>query len=239
MLRYAFFLACSLSFLLLESKPAQSQKSFQLTAAGAGQNTWMFNKDDSDEGESLDYQPTFGAAFGVKAGYFFNESIGIESGFIFSQQGQNYKHQIETRSGKETYFSGRSLTYYKIPLLLHFRSQPSETAYFTATLGPQISLLGDFSQTADEGFFQNAWGEKKDYSSTTMDVVLGFGPGFSLSRNIKLDVQFRFDYSFSDAEDKDEGWSDDRASTNNVTGGLQLGFTYGFGGSGGRGGTPY
>lgn len=211
-----------------------AQKGPQIGVFGGPQSTWMFNQDDSDEGDQLDYQPTYGSQMGVRAGFFFSDKVGLEAGFFRSSQGQKYKHVFEFGGNEEEYESERSLTYNKIPILLHLRSQPDEAAYFSVVVGPQFSMLSGMSSSNDFpsgfGLQANSWGDESDYEEMTTDIVLGFGPGFSLTDFLKLDLHFRFDYSFTDAENKSEGWSDDRPITNNVTGALQLGLVYGFGG---------
>jgi hypothetical protein len=213
-----------------------AQQGAQIQVLGGGQSTWMFNQADSDEGDALDYQPTFGSHYGIKAAFFFTDKIGLETGFIISQQGQDYEHQINIGNQEVNYETSRTLTYSKIPVLLHLRSQPDEPAYFSAMIGPQFSLLNDLSSSSDNALGKGAWGEKADYESTVTDVVLAFGPGFSLSDKLKLDVHFRFDYGLTDAEDKSsDHWKnplqdEERPDTHNATGALQVGLTYGFGG---------
>lgn len=211
---------------------AFSQSGVQVSVAGGPQSTWMLNQADSDEGEALDYSPTYGSHYGIKVGFFFSDKVGLQTGFIRSSQGQEYDH---TAFGSD-FESERSLTYNKIPVLLRFRSQPDEPAYFNLMVGPQFSILSAFSSDIGGNANFNFWGEKSDYTGTTTDLVLGFGPGFSLTDKFKLDLQFRFDYSLTDAEDKDASrwnnpfFNDDRPATHNLTGALQLGLTYGFGG---------
>lgn len=214
---------------------AFSQAGPQIQVVGGGQNTWMFNEADSDEGDALDYEPTFGTTVGVKGALFLSQSVGIETGLILSKQGQAYEHTIGGGNQTFNYESSRTLTYIKIPLLLHFRSQPDQPAYFSAMIGPQVSLLNDFSSDADNSLSRFRWGEKSDYESQVTDIVLAFGPGFSLSDKLKLDLHFRFDYGLTDAEDKSSGhWNNifkaERPETFNATGGLQLGLTYALGG---------
>ncbi len=211
-----------------------AQKGPQISVMGGGHTTWMLNTADFDEGKFLNFQSTFGSQYGIKAAYFFSESVGLEAGFLRAVQGQQYEHTIETFTGEETFESQRTLIYNKIPVLLHLRSAPENAAYFSAMIGPQFSFLSSFSQSTER--FGNIWGDRADYEDNTVDMILGFGPGFSISDALKVDLHFRFSYAFTDAENKssdhwDNGWWDDeRPVTNNATGGLQLGITYGFGG---------
>ncbi|MFB6258413.1 MAG: outer membrane beta-barrel protein [Flavobacteriales bacterium] len=231
MKRSSFLLLLPLFLIGWQIPSASAQKGVQVQLVGGAQNTWMFNNDDSDAGDHLDYQPTFGPHYGVRTGYFFTENIGVETGYVLFKHGQKYKHTLKTGSKEETFHSERILSYAKIPLLFHFRSQPGKTAFFTVIVGPQISMMNSLSTSSDGKIVKGIWGGSDAYASTTTDVVLGFGPGFSLSDKLKLDLHFRFDYSFTDAENKKaDHWDDERPITNNASGGLQLGLTYGIGG---------
>lgn len=191
-----------------------AQEGFRIGAKGIYQSTWLINQDDSDAGNELDYVPTYGAAFGLALGYNFSTGIGIELDVLYSKQGQKYDVfeviEIEQR-----------LTYLKIPLLLSFNSDPDHMAMFIGRIGPQLCLLNGEELTTSLGAATGRNYEKMDFG-----IAFNFGAAFKLAPKVQLTASVRADYGFLNAEVEDPTITVARATTNNVTGGLEIGLNY-------------
>jgi opacity protein-like surface antigen len=178
--------------------------------------TWMFNKDVSDRGEDLDYKTTFGYMFGATVNYHFTDGFGLGADFLYSSQGQSYKGTV---LGLD--FEGKqSVNYLKIPILLHFNTKSEEVVYFQGSFGPQFGLL---LAAETEDFLGNKVSNKDDFESLNIGLVLGFGLGFNVHENFKINAGLRFDGALTDAA-KNSGFGTEK--TTNVTGGVELGFIY-------------
>jgi opacity protein-like surface antigen len=198
---------------------ANAQEGLNFGIRAIPQTTWMLNTDDNDY---ADYkrETTYGAAFGVGAGYNFTKNMGINLDVLYSLQGQ-----ISTTKGVET---EQRVNYVKVPLMFTYNTgiDSSRKIAFVGKLGPQVGI-----RTSSK--FLNANGDAtiKDandfYSTVTFGAVAGAGARFALARNFTLDAGVRFDYDFTDAEDKDFAlYAKDRAATNNMTLGVELGLNY-------------
>ena len=98
-----------LLFVLFSSPSVFAQQGFEVGINVLPQTTWIMNKTDFDQGALLDHKPTFGIAYGLDFGYNFTDNLGIQVGFLHSQQGQNYEG---TSSSVLTEF-GQKLAYLK------------------------------------------------------------------------------------------------------------------------------
>lgn len=225
--------------LTLTSTASFAQKGIELGARAIYQSVWMFNQDDSDRGPSLDYDPTTAMAYGLNVGINFTDNIGIQSGFLISNQGQNY---ISFDGEPNETTSATRLRYTKIPVMFKFNSDPESTLSFIATAGIQFGFLNNVQYELN--------GEEVDYiipivtefdskdAFNNMDLSGAFSIGFrvKLIDNVYAGLSFRADYSLSDIENKDATYSttlgdfniydDERPSTNSLTGGALLEINY-------------
>lgn len=288
MKKILFLLAVSFSLTV------QAQQGLHVGIMGGPQSTWLFNEHDSNEGKNLDYQPKWGANFGLRLGYHFTDFVGIETGLLYSSRGQKYKGELDYINDATFYNYGSPsaladltattrLNYLQIPFLFTTGSEPSHTSSFRFYTGPQLmflmksetkakienrvtkqvwdlnythtgyenkTTLGTISQT-DKGKYSDS-----PYTKFQLAWVLGFGTAFKIADNMYLDLTFRFDYAFGDAENKEvtiiekngqaitsnqpKVWDNleskfkrtvnpnaaKRPATMNVSGGINLGFTY-------------
>jgi hypothetical protein len=227
----------SLSLLIVTiAFSAQAQKGLHLGIKAIPQSTWMFNNADSDNPEFI-YKSTFRSAFGLDADYHFTDGVGAGINLLFSAQGQKF----EDRDG---FFQGfRKLTYLKLPILLNFNTSSESVVMFKGSIGPQFSFpLRATLETNSVGFFgSNVSSETdiKDYYKVDIGVVFGFGLGFNITEYLQASLGLRFDGGFTsddlDAMDSLEGATlgytgypvgEDRPSTIQVTGGVEIGFKY-------------
>jgi hypothetical protein len=175
--------------------------------------TWMFNKDVSDAGDDLDYKTTFGYMFGATVNYHFTDGFGLGADFLYSSQGQNF-----TRFGEDG--GGLKVKYLKIPVLIHFNTNSDEVVYFQGTFGPQFGVL----LSAKNEFAGLEIDVKDDFESLNIGLVLGFGLGFNVHENFKINAGLRFDGALTSATDSKGIFGTEK--TTNVTGGVELGFIY-------------
>ncbi len=196
---------------------------FYLGAHAALQSSWIFCSTDFDEGGILDFESTIKQAFGIYVGYQIHSKIGIETGGIYSFQGQRYITEGNSLANFKT-----DLNYLKIPLLFCYQTNPSRKYAIISQIGFQLSLLTQAESSRQQvfGAYSPKLNDVKDfYRSTAIDLVLGLGLQMNFNKwHIRLMV--RPDYSLTDIEktDKKPGL---RTPASNFTFALpQLGFHY-------------
>lgn len=196
------------------SQQSNAQQGLRIGINVMPQNTWMLNDDDSADGNH-EYLPTFGMAYGVSLGYNFGDNFGLELNPMFSSQGQKSKSY-----GFE--FSQRN-DYFKVPVLLSFNTNPYGKVQFLGKVGPQVEFLAS-SKLKDVDNDVLVDDTKESYSSVNVGAVLSLGTAFSVTDFLQLTAGFRFDGSFNNIENQDEPFYPvNRASTFNLTGGLDIG----------------
>ncbi len=163
----------------------------------AFQISLICNSNDFDTGGDLDFDGTYTYAAGVDLGYKFKPACGIQTGFIYSKQGQNYRTANNVHANYKT-----ELSYYKIPVLFNYYIRPEKKWSFIAQAGLQLSLLSE-AKSSRENVFNYYSANLKDvksyYSSYSIDLVVGIGIQYSIKK-LKLHLLLRPDYSLSDIE---------------------------------------
>lgn len=215
-----FFMTAAIALTTLTAVTnANAQEGFNLGIRAIPQTTWMLNADDNDDA-NYKRETTYGAAFGVGAGYNFAKNMGVNLDVLYSLQGQT-----STDKGVETQ---QRVNYIKVPLMFTYNTgiDSSKKIAFVGKLGPQLGI-----RTSSKILNANGDAIVKDandfYSTVTFGAVAGAGARFAIARNFTLDAGVRFDYEFTDAEDKDFVlYPKDRATTNNMTLGVELGLNY-------------
>jgi opacity protein-like surface antigen len=205
------------------------QKGFQIGIQGTPQFSWLMNSDDHGN-SSFTNMTTVNSSFGVDAHYGFSEMHGIGLDVIYSMQGQRYK-----LSGTERY---KQIDYVKIPLTYDYTMGISPNILFIGRIGPQLGFLSN-AWIADKSGSHIGASQTNAYQSTDFGAVIGAGLGFKLAEKLYLDLVIRYDYGFTNAEDKNHNLginntetgslgdaSSGRASTYNSTLGLLIGLRY-------------
>lgn len=194
------------------------------------QSAWILNNDDFDSGD-FDFAIPFSFAFSFDAGYMFNESIGIQTGALYSPQGQKY-----VEGGKD--FGEIKNNYLKIPLLFRLRTGGEKVA-FLFNVGPQFGFLIGSSITSAIGETGPPYGSDTRiyYENFELSAALGLGTSITLGENLLLDLMFKLDYGISEIE-SDLGkqtlydyQNNGRGATSNALVGLNIGIKYAFPGS--------
>lgn len=198
-----------------------AQKGLHLGVKGAPQSTWMFNGDDSDNA-NWEYVMTFGYFAGGSFSYFFSDGVGAGIDVLYSQQGQRFDFNGQSFHNK--------ISYLKIPVLFHYHSSYESTGFFYLNAGPQFGLLMNASTETEVPFLGNVGLSTTDqYESLNIGAVLGLGAGFNLTDFLQLTAGLRFDFAFTDAEDKSSAFfslDPNRPPTNNATGAFEIGLRY-------------
>ena len=190
---------------------------------GALQLSLIFNSDDHDLGGELNYETTITQAFGLDLGYKFNPKVGVQTGIIYSQQGQKY---ITTGNPNANYST--DLSYIKFPILLSYHFRSNKKISFFVQAGFQLSVLTEAKSSRLNvfGIYSAAYKDVKNYySSLPIELAMGCGVQYSF-RKLCINVLIRPDLSISDIE-KTQTKPGLRSPTSNFTLGLpQLGFHY-------------
>lgn len=191
----------------------------------AFQNTRIANSDDQNLGGELDFDNTFKSAFGFDLGYRFTTRTGIQTGLIYSQQGQNYSTNGNPIGNYKT-----ELTYLKIPVLFCYRLRPEKKLSFLLQGGFQLSMLSEAksSRKGVYGAYSPALVDVKSYyTSLPIELVVAVGLQYTMGK-FCLNALIRPDYSLSDIEEIDQK-PGLRGPTSNFTIGIpQLGIQYFF-----------
>lgn len=220
--------ALSLSVILLLSAGATAQSGFQVGVQGVPQMSWLMNSDDRDNG-AFDPLPTINGAFGVTLQYGFTDNFGIGLDGLYSMQGQRYE-----LDGIEYY---KRIDYIKIPLMFVYSTELSSSVMLLGKIGPQAGLLID-AKLLDKDGDEVVANQTAGYMDYDISGVAMLGAGFKLTEVLILETSLRYDFGFTDAEDKDynrslndpdapaNGVNDGRAVTNNMTAGVNIGLKY-------------
>lgn len=214
-----------LAVYMLCQHTASAQKGFHLGFKAAPQTTWLRNQNDADANSSLDYDYKWGFSSGIFGGYHFSDHIGVELGFLFSGQGQKWKGSYKSPLETTTHdIKGvTKLNYFKMPLLFEFNTSPDAGTMFSFFVGPQASfLLSSKEEHSYDGFtdiqidgvngtitdrtlnqtmtFQF---NESQFKKTLFDAVAGMGVDFKINDQIHFNVNVRFDYGLTNAENTD------------------------------------
>lgn len=225
-------LCCTIVVLGTTSTNTYAQSGLEIGLKVVPQSVWVFNTDDFDVGDKLDFNRKFGLTYGLNLGLNFSDNMGIQSGILLSSQGQKYTHV-----GLPYQVSELSLKYVKIPFLVKFNSDPGVPVSFFFAAGIQYGFLQSATETRNnvttDYAFMNV--ETKDFfNKREMAYLVNFGPQFNPTDNFNITISFRADYSTNDIEDKETGLlqiypynnNKNRAPSKNLTAGIQLGVNY-------------
>lgn len=186
----------------------QSQaQSFEVGLNGSINNTWLLNKNVSDQNDELNPSFTIAGAAGITATYYFNEKVGL--GIEANSAAYNQKYSgddnaaVLFRTGTTGTFDAKTkLRYTEIPLLLKLKSEGG----FYFEVGPMFSFLGKATETASTTPGHNSnytdTRVKTGFNSSLLSGVFGFGGRFDASDNIVITAGLRFSASFNDATKK-------------------------------------
>jgi hypothetical protein len=179
-----------------------SQKGIELGVEFTPAATLILNDEDFAAGDDLNFQGTFGFNTGLSVGYNFNDGLGLVSGIIFSQQGQNYVTAFDgVAKGDQDVFN-RTLSYVRLPLLLKINSDPSASSGTYFRFGPHFDFLTGAKYSYDSkgtvpNILYDTNGEislltdpdYKDlniYNKFVFGITLEFGGSANINENMKI-----------------------------------------------------
>ena len=214
MKKIVFSAALLLSLAVLNQ--ASAQKGFSFSVKGTPQFSWLSNSDDNNN-SNYSRKTTFNTNFGIGGAYNFTNNLGVGLDVLYSLQGQKYD-----LSGTEFH---QKVDYLKLPVMFLYNTNPAKPVSFIAKLGPQLSIRTSAKLDNSNG---DEMADTKDaYKSVTFGGVAVAGVQFRLDKSFYVTAAARYDYDFTNAENKDfAGYTAGRADTHNMTAGLEVGLKY-------------
>lgn len=159
---------------------ALAQKGLHLGVRYAPQASFYINSDDFDDPHQ-DPRVRFRHSGGLLLGYHFSDNIGVGTELTLSGEGIRYiiqeSHRINLSSGYD-FTDDVNLTYFKLPILFRFNTDPTKRAAFQGFVGPQFSFLTG----ANRNFVETYLGETKSYNYKTFDYKTQ-APGLPYKEN--------------------------------------------------------
>jgi hypothetical protein len=143
--------------------PASAQKGFQFGLKTLPGWAWFLNEDDEGKAGSI-------WAYGLGANYHFQEGMGVGVDVIWSEEEQEI-----TLNGTEI---RNQYSFMKVPILLHFNSDPSETVPFLGYFGVEFTSLKSVDSEADGHTIDDA---EELFRDSNVGVVIGLGPGWNIN----------------------------------------------------------
>lgn len=204
---------------LLTVTITKAQQGFYVGAQGAAQVSVMFNEADVDK-PGADYRSKLGKAFGVNAGYNFNDHIGVGTEVTYAIIKQRYIDNSVSFTQK--------FNYLKVPVLFTYNTNPERKFMFTAKAGPQLGILLKSKITDASNSALN--GDTKDqYKKLTFGAMAGVGVRMKLVEKIYLDAGLHVDGTISNTEDESyKGYTAGRKKSHDLNAGLEVGIKYFF-----------
>ena len=206
-------------FIFIATQKANGQTGWNISVKATPHVSWMQNEDDNNI-QHFDRKTTINTNFGLGVGYNFNKRSGLDLDFLYSLQGQKYK-----MDGLEL---NQKMNYIKIPLTYNYVFNPKSKVLLVGKLGPQLSILSE-SKVQDNKGKTIVANSREYFNDVTFGGVAGIGTQFHLSNNWHLTTGLRYDFDFTNAENKKHpDFTPGRANTHNMTAGIEVGLKYSF-----------
>lgn len=198
------FLSC---FAICQNNSEDSiikKKSINLNEVGffyEPQQTWFFFL--PSPGTYIS-KPTYKSSFGCVFGHYGKENNGLETGLIYSNQGQNYtKSQVynyNSHYDSTTLNVFFNLSYFKIPIILRVSGNPEKKFWANINLGMQICFLNNatfkIEDTESSPYNYNQQVDLEPYlKHVDLNIVASIGFNFKIKNNFILFSGLRFDRS--------------------------------------------
>jgi hypothetical protein len=185
---------------LLAANLTFAQKGIEFGVSFTPGSPWVLNDEDFAEGDDLNYRGTFGWQAGLTLGYNFTDGIGIQTGLMFNQLGQNYINYNSAAEKADMDVFSRRLGYTRIPVLIKFNGDidASSSSYFR--IGPHFDLLRSarynytnvsglgVNQDVDlRNYNQLITGDKYEvYNSMAIGITLEMGGAVNINEALRL-----------------------------------------------------
>lgn len=212
-----FFIYAITFSVLIITNSANAQQGFSVSVKGTPQFSFQQNSDDNNN-NSYSRKATFNTNFGIGAGYNFTKYLGVGIDALYSLQGQKY-----TLNNTEY---NQKINYIKVPVYFTYNTDASKIVSFIGKVGPQVSFLTDAKLT-DKNSGKTLDDTKDRYETATFGGAAVAGAQFKVQPQLYITAAARFDYDFTNAEDKNYvSYTPGRAKTYNSTAGLEVGLKY-------------
>lgn len=213
--------------LLFSSTLSFAQKGLEFGISFTPASPWILNDEDFAEGDELNYRGTFGFNTGLTLGYNFTDAVGFHTGIQFSRQGQNYINYNSAAEKADMDVFSRKLSYVRLPFLLKFNGDPSESSSAYFRIGPHLDLLnsakysytnkasGGIDQDVDLRQYENVLTSEKYkvYKNLVVGLTLEMGGAINMSEELKLVFMLHMSGSLTNPEDSEAGRSGIQLST--------------------------
>lgn len=199
--------------ILLLSGGAIAQRGLHLGLRVMPQYTALLNADDSKADDAV-YKAklSWGFAFGFSSMYALNNHLSFGTNLLYSSQGQQYTYQYATSGNPVTVTNRLQLRYVKMPILARYSTDATQKSAFFVEGGVQPGwLISTIENSNDKRFVPlpptyityNLYPDRMEtLNKLLLAGVLGAGGEFKLRYNVKLNLQIRVEYGFTDVEDK-------------------------------------
>ncbi len=203
-----------------------AQEGFHLGPALGFHNSWLANRDDRED-EEIEGRFTPGGSGALYLAYFIKPGIAVAAEGIFSFQGQNYYYDRRYEDQR----ASTRLSYFKVPLMLEFRTSLKEESFIKGHFGPYLSSVQTASRSREGKSLPSREGDgwEQAYRTPVFGVMLGLGPGIRWGRGWASTLELRFDHDLTNAEEKASRMiPNQREETYNATLGIMLRLRYAF-----------
>lgn len=204
-----------------------------LAISYAPQNTWIMNaRDINPDRRDFTYVPTFNHSVQMEVGWHFIPPFGIHTGISYSRQGQVSTSTDEVTG--ETITTTRDLEYVKVPVLLHFTTDPAPVVAYLS-FGPSFNILRSAVHTespAQETVTPTDFTTADLYKKVDVAVAWRLGTDIGLGKKVALMLFHHGDVSVGDMENKglisngSRVFERTRGLTQNLTLGLGVGLKF-------------
>jgi hypothetical protein len=202
--------------LLLSSTLSFAQKGLEFGLSFTPASPWILNDEDFAEGDELNYRGTFGFNTGLTLGYNFTDAVGLHTGVQFSRQGQNYINYKSAPEKADMDVFSRKLGYVRVPVLLKFNGDPSNSSSAYFRIGPHFDILNSARFVYDDKDQANAdinenlltlkslsGGEMTVYKKLVVGLTLEMGGAVNLTEELKLLFMLHMSGSLTNPEASD------------------------------------
>jgi hypothetical protein len=177
-----------------------AQKGIELGVEFTPAATLILNDEDFAAGDDLNFQGTFGYNVGLSVGYNFNAGLGLASGILYSQQGQNYITAFDGVAKSDQDVFNRSLSYIRVPLLLKINSDPTASSGTYFRFGPHFDFLSGAKYSYDSKNLGTSLLDISDvsllndsdykdlniYNKFVFGITLEFGGSANINEHMKI-----------------------------------------------------
>jgi opacity protein-like surface antigen len=191
------------------------QKGLEFGAYVQPQTHWIFNAQDMDAGDAMQYKLPYSMGIGINLGYNFTDFLGVRTGLAYTIQGQDYVNRL---SEPDTSFA-IDLKYLKVPLYVKLNTGISTKISFMVMGGPQIGYLTSAEYIWDD---ERPVDISENYNSIELGVSGAAGLQVNMDDGSTLNFLIRGEYSLNNIEVEMAG----RDATRNLAAGLYIAYNY-------------